>query len=76
MKLAEFLLERTKGQQMCAILDSGCIIETAYIDHEDLYIASIKNRDREVKCFYWSTLDIRTQHGDKLSIPCRYIELK
>lgn len=76
MKLSEFLRTKTQAKELCVIRDDGWITETAWIDYEDLFCRCLsENGSKKVKGDEWGTLPIVTEHGDKLDIPCHYVDI-
>ena len=77
MTVNEFLRHKTQATELCVIRDQGWIVETAWIDHEDLFARTVseQNRSKKVKDDKWGTIRIVTQHGDKLDVPCHYIDV-
>ena len=74
MTVREFCLKKTQVNELCAIRDSGWIIATVWVDHEDLFSIDKRVSEMEVKSDVWGTLSIVTEHGDKISVPCHYID--
>ncbi len=52
------------------------IVGATWIDYEDLFMISHDIRDGVVISDEWGTLPIVTEHGDKMEIPCHYIDFK
>ena len=75
MTVREFCLKHTKVGELIVIRDSGWIVHTVWIDHEDIFMVSPKMADRTVKSDSWGELSITTQHGDNLSVPCHYVDV-
>lgn len=74
MTVIEFLRTKTQARELCVLRDSGYIVATAWIDYEDLFAVTQRIAKQEVKHDEWGTLTIITEHGDKLEIPCHYID--
>jgi len=71
----DYLLHRTRATELCVLCDCGYIVETVWIDHEDLFMVTSKNRNRAVKETKWGTVTVRSWDGSKVIVPCRYIEM-
>jgi hypothetical protein len=50
------------------------ILLVTWIDVEDLFSISNSIRDKNVKSDEWGVLEITTEHGDKIQVPCHYID--
>lgn len=74
MKVKDFLLKETKVGELCVIRMDGWIAMTAWIDHEDLFAINQNVGERIVKSNEWGMLPIITEHGDKITVPCHYID--
>ena len=74
MTVGEFCLKKTQVGELCVFRDAGYIIGATYIDREDLFTMSDRIQNAEVKFDEWGTLTIKTEHGDKIQIPCHYID--
>ena len=75
MTVRDFCLKKTQVNELCVIRDAGWIIATAWIDSEDLFAMNDKVANCEVKFDEWGRVTIKTEHGDKLEIPCHYIDI-
>lgn len=75
MTVREFCRYHTKVLELCVIRDHGWIVQAVWIDHEDLFGMSEKYLYKEVKSAEWGTIPIVTEHGDKIEIPCHYIDI-
>jgi hypothetical protein len=71
----EFLLHKTDALQLCVIRDSGWIVETVWIDYEDIFRVSEKTRNQIVKGSEYGELTIRDKDGAKIKVPCLYIDI-
>lgn len=69
----EFCLKRTQVGELCVFRDCGYITGATWIDHEDLFTMSDRIKKQIVKSHEWGTIQIVTEHGDHLEIPCHYI---
>lgn len=77
MKLSEFLLKKTQALELCVIRESGWIVATYFIDHEDLFDRYLDNRlgNMEVKKDKWDYLTIVNENGAKIQIWCHFIDV-
>lgn len=75
MTVRDFCLYNTQVEELCVIRDSGYIIQQVWIDCEDLFAIHPNYTNKEVKNNCWGELEIITQHGDKIKIPCHYIDV-
>ena len=75
MKVIDFLKYSTQATELCVIRDCGWIVETAWIDHENLFHITKYYHGQTVKGDEWGTLRIVTEHGDKLDVPCHYVDV-
>lgn len=75
MKLGEFLLKRTQTHELCVIRESGWIIATCWIDHEDLFRLPEDLWNRSISCQEWGMLLVVDNFGEKTKIPCHYIDI-
>lgn len=74
MTVYEFCRNKTQAHQLCVIRDSGWIVETVWIDYEDLFRMSKESQKAEVKKTEFGELPVETEHGDTVHIPCLYID--
>lgn len=74
MTVYEFCREHTQAHQLCVIRDSGWIVETVWIDYEDIFRMSKLSEKAEVKKTEFGELPIKSEHGDTVRIPCLYID--
>lgn len=75
MTVGEFCLKHTQVGELVVIRDCGYIKQPVWIDPEDIFAIHPNYVNKEVKSDKWDTLDIITQHGDTLSVPCHYIDV-
>lgn len=77
MTLSEFLLKKTQALELCVIRDSGWIVASCYIDHEDLFHGRLhqKLRDMEIKGDEWGVINTKLKDGKVIQIPCHYIDV-
>lgn len=75
MTLSEFCYEHTKVGELVVVRDAGWVVTTAYIDAEDLFSLNPRLASREVAKDEWGRIDLTTEHGDKVAVPCHYADL-
>lgn len=73
MTVAEYCRNKTRALQLCAILDHGWIVETVWIDYEDIFRISDRSRNMTVKETEQDKLTIVDANGKKMEIPCLFI---
>lgn len=74
MTVIEFCVKKTQVGELCVFRSGWWIIGSTWIDHEDLFTMDNEIRYKEVKSDEWGTLTITTEHGDKIDVPCHYID--
>ena len=75
MTVREFCLKKTQNGELCVFrIYEQIIIGSTWIDNEDLFTINHIIRDKKVKYDEWGTLEITTEHGDKIQVPCHYID--
>lgn len=74
MTVVQFCLTKTQVGELCVFRNDGYILGSTWIDNEDLFTINHIIRDKKVKSDEWGTLEITTEHGDKIQIPCHYID--
>lgn len=74
MTVREFCLKKTQVGELCVFRDDGWIVGSTWIDHEDLFTMSSRIKDKKVKSDEWGELAVTTEHGDKIQVPCHYID--
>lgn len=74
MKVEKFCLTETQVGELCVFRDNGWIIGSTWIDHEDMFTIHNEIARKEMKSDEWGMLTITTEHGDKIQIPCHYID--
>ena len=74
MTVSKFCREHTQVHQLCVIRLDGWIVETVWIDSEDIFRVTRLSADSEVKKTEFGELPIKTEHGDVIHIPCLYID--
>ena len=74
MSVYEFCRNHTQTHQLCVIRDAGWIVETVWIDSEDIFRITGLSAKAEVKKTEFGELLVKTEHGDKVHIPCLYID--
>lgn len=75
MIVSEFCRKHTQTHQLCVIRDAGWIVETVWIDSEDIFRITKLSANAEVKKTEFGELPIKTEHGDTVYIPCLYIDI-
>ena len=77
MKLCDFLLYKTKAEELCVICNPWRIA-TVWIDHEDLFIGCLSTelRHKEVIKDTWEPLETRDAAGNKAYVMAHYIYIK
>lgn len=73
MTVGEFCMKKTQVKELVVIKDCGWIVATAWIDREDMFRLPEKTSQLEVISDKWGVIDIITEHGDTISIPCHYV---
>ena len=75
--LREFLMTQTLPEELCVIRESGYIVATAWIDHEDLFCnyLNAKLGDMTVKSDKWDYLPIVDADGYTKTPRCHYIDV-
>ena len=74
MTVVQFCLTQTQVGELCVFRSDGYILGSTWIDNEDLFTINHIIRDKKVKSDEWGTLEITTEHGDKIQIPCHDID--
>lgn len=74
MTVYKFCINHTQLHQLCVIRNGGWIVETVWIDSEDIFHITRESADAEVKKTEFGELPIKTEHGDTVHIPCLYID--
>ena len=75
MTVREFCRYHTQVGELVVIRDCGYIKHTVWIDYEDIFVLSPKYSKREIKKDEWGYLTVTTRHGDKIEVPCHYIDV-
>ena len=77
MTVVNFCLNETRPQELVVVRDCGHIVGTVWIDYEDLFARSMSSLlgHSKVKSHEWGMLTTVTEHGDKLQIPCHYVDI-
>ena len=76
MTCREFLLHKTDIHQLCAIRLNGWILETVWIDSEDLFKMSKDMADKKVINSKLGELPIIDHNNKDIEIPCLYIDVE
>lgn len=74
MTVREFFCKKTKVHELCVIRESGWVAATAWIDSEDLFTIHPSIANKEVLKDEWGNIEITTEHGDRIKVPCHYID--
>lgn len=74
MLVKEFCRNQTQVHQLCVIRNCGWIVETVWIDSEDLFRITMLSEEAEVIETHFGDLPVKTEHGDTVRIPCLYID--
>ena len=74
MTVGEFCIENTQFGELCVFRKNGWIVGTTWIDFEDLFTIPDSIKIEKVQKDEWGNLPITTEHGDKIIIPCHYID--
>lgn len=74
MTVKEFCLQKTQNGELCVFRIAGYIVDITWIDNEGLFSIPNSIRYKNVKSDEWGTLEITTEHGDNIQIPCHYID--
>ena len=75
MTVREFCLKKTQNGELCVFRIYGkIIIGSTWIDNEGFFSITNSIKDKKVKSDEWGTLEISTEHGDKIQVPCHYID--
>ena len=75
MTVREFCRHKTQALELCIIRENRWIVHSVWIDYEDLFVLSDKYANKEVKSTEWGTITIVNQNGNKMEIPCHYIDV-
>ena len=76
MTVREFCINKTQNGELCVFRfrSAGYIIGSTWIDNEGFFSITNSIKDKKAKSDEWGTLEITTEHGDKIQIPCHYID--
>lgn len=75
MTVREFCRHKTQALELCVIRDSGWIVHSVWIDYEDIFVLSSKYENKEVIKDEWGTIPIVDKNGNKIDVPCHYIDV-
>ena len=75
MTLEKFLLNETLARELCLITSCGYVEQTVFIDHEDLFIHAVKDKEKQVRGWHFGTLLVYSEGGKRTPVPCRFIEI-
>ena len=73
MTVYEFCRKHTQTCQLCVIRSGGWIVETVWVDLENIFRISKLSAEAEVKKTEFGYLPVKTEHGDIVHI-CLYID--
>ena len=74
MTVYEFCRKHARRHQLCVIRDSGWIVETVWIDSEDLFRVTKLSAEAEVKKTDYGTLPVKNEDGNIVHVSCLYID--
>lgn len=74
MKLRDFLLYKTKAEELCVICNPWRVA-AVWIDHEDLFIGYVNHSLKEAKVIKdeWKPLETTLDNGASMYIQAHYI---
>ena len=75
MTVREFCRHKTQALELCIIRESGWIVHSVWIDYEDIFVLSSKYENKEVIKDEWGTIPIVDKNGNKIDVPCHYIDV-
>lgn len=75
MTVREFCLNKTQAHELVVIRDAGWIVASVWIDYEDIFLIPERVKEKEIRQDSWGTLSIATKHGDKIEVPCHYLDV-
>lgn len=75
MTVREFCRHKTQALELCIIRDSGWIVHSVWIDYEDIFVLSNRYENKEVIKDEWGTIPIVDKNGNKINVPCHYIDV-
>lgn len=75
MTVREFCRHKTQALELCIIRDSGWIVHSVWIDYEDIFVLSNRYENKEVIKDEWGTIPIVDKNGNKIDVPCHYIDV-
>lgn len=75
MPLHNFLRTEVAALELCVIRLKGWIVATCWIDYEDLFIIPKDLSDLPVQNDSWGTLPIADQSGNRVEVPCHFIDV-
>lgn len=74
MTIKEFCTKKTQIGELCVIRSSGWIVGITWIDDEDRFTIDNHIKNKKVKSDKWGALTVTTHLGDKIYVPCHYID--
>lgn len=75
MTVREFCRHKTQALELCIIRESGWIVHSVWIDYEDIFVLSNQYENKEVIKDEWGTILIVDKNGNKIDVPCHYIDV-
>ena len=75
MTVREFCRHKTQALELCIIRESGWIVHSVWIDYEDIFVLSNQYENKEVIKDEWGTIPIVDKNGNKIDVPCHYIDV-
>lgn len=75
MTIREFCRHKTQALELCIIRESGWIVHSVWIDYEDIFVLSNQYENKEVIKDEWGTIPIVDKNGNKIDVPCHYIDV-
>ena len=75
MTVQHFCLHNTQVGELCIIRDCGYIIESVWIDIEDIFSISEYCKNKEVEHDEWGYLYITNENGTKTKVQVHYIDI-
>lgn len=75
MKLCDFLRNKTRVYELCVIRNYGYIFDSCWIDSTHLFLVHPELINLEVKGDSWGVLPITIENGNKMYVPCHYIDV-
>ena len=74
MTVVQFCLTKTQVGELCVFRSDGYIHGSTWNNKKNLFTINHIKKKKKVKSDEWGTLEITTEHGDKIQVPCHYID--